>query len=77
MLPEQTGEQIVFVGGKDYLPLVVSLTSAVAGKKTIFYNSAYPPLAVGCVLKRYETSMRTNWHYQCANAFLDGAIKLT
>jgi hypothetical protein len=77
MLPAQTGEQIVFFGGKDYLPLFVSLTSTVAAKKTIFYNSAYPPLTVGCALKRYKTSMRTNWHYACANAFLDGAIKLT
>jgi hypothetical protein len=77
MLPDRTSEQIVFFGGKDYLPLFVSLTSAVSGKRTIFYNSAHPPLAVGCVLKRHETSMRTNWHYECANAFLDGGIKLT
>ena len=42
--------------------------------KTVFYNSAHVPQMPGYVLRRFETRTRTNWHYECANAFLDGAI---
>jgi hypothetical protein len=74
MLPPGTDEEIVFFGGKDYLPLFCSLTSPIRASKTIFYSSAHPPQASGCALKRFDTTTRTNWHYECANAFLDGAI---
>ena len=74
MLPDQTDEHILFFGGKDYLPLFCSLTGAIRSKKTIFYNSARLPQADGCTLERFETTTRTNWHYECANAFLDGAL---
>jgi hypothetical protein len=76
MLPDQTVEEIVFFGGNDYRLMFASLTSAIRTKKTIFYNSIYAPPATGCVLKRYETSKRTNWHYECADAFLEGTISL-
>ncbi len=72
MMPEDTREPIVFFGGKDYLPLFVALTSAVNARKTVFYNSAQVPPVPGCVLKRFETRTRTNWHYECARAFLTG-----
>lgn len=71
MLPNQTDEKIVFFGGKDYLPLFCSLTSGIRSQKTIFYNSARPLRAEGYVLERFETTTRTNWHYECANAFLN------
>jgi hypothetical protein len=74
MLPPEADEEIVFFGGKDYFPLFCSLTRAVKTRKTVFYNSAHAPQASGCALKRFETTTRTNWHYQCAGAFLDGAI---
>jgi hypothetical protein len=74
MLPDRTDEDIVFFGGKDYLPLFCSLTGAIRSKRTVFYNSANVPQAPGCALKRFETRTRTNWHYECANAFLDGAF---
>jgi hypothetical protein len=76
MLPEQTDDEIVFFGGKDYLPLFVTLTGAIRSKKTIFYNSIYPPQAAGCILRTYRTTTRTNWHYGCANAFMDERIAL-
>jgi hypothetical protein len=72
MLPDQTVEEIVFFGGSDYLVFFVKLTGTIRSKKTVFYNSIYAPQAAGCVLKRYDTIKRTNWHYDCANAFLDG-----
>jgi hypothetical protein len=74
MLPEEANEDILFFGGKDYLPLFCALTSATRGKKTVFYNSARTPQVTGCTLERFETSTRTNWHYECANALLDGML---
>jgi hypothetical protein len=72
MLPDQTDQEIVFFGGKDYLPLFCSLTAPVQTKRTVFYNSAVIPDVNGCILERFTTATRTNWHYECANAFLDG-----
>jgi hypothetical protein len=74
MLPNDADDQILFLGGKDYLPLFCSLTSAVRTKKTVFYNSAQRPQVTGCQLKRFETTTRMNWHYECANALIEGAI---
>jgi hypothetical protein len=71
MLPMSTVEPIVFFGGKDYVPLFCTLTKSAKGKRTVFYNSANPPVAVGCVLERFETATRTNWHYECAKNFLN------
>lgn len=72
MLPNGTQDDVVFFGGKDYLPLFCALTSAVQGRRTVFYNSGVEPAAAGCHLQRFETATRTNWHYECAKAFLDG-----
>jgi hypothetical protein len=74
MLPDDVRDEIVFFGGKDYLPLFCSLTSSINTKKTAFYNSACAPQVPGCALKRFETATRTNWHYECAHAFLAGKI---
>jgi hypothetical protein len=70
MLPRQCNEPVFFFGGKDYVPLFCKLTSEARGERTVFYNSAQPPLADGCILKRFETTTRTNWHYECAKQFL-------
>jgi hypothetical protein len=59
-------EPIVFLGGKDYLALFSSLTSSSRAERRVFYNSATTPSAPGCRLQRYETTLRTNWHYECA-----------
>jgi hypothetical protein len=74
MPPDQTDEDIVFFGSKDYIPLFYSLTSESRGKKTVFYNSAHVPQKNGYTLMRFETSTRTNWHYECANAYMDGSL---
>jgi hypothetical protein len=76
LLPADTDDDIVFFGGKDYTPLFCSLTRPMRTRKTIFYNSQSPPEAPGCVLERFATPMRTNWHYECARAFLAGKITL-
>lgn len=76
MLPDATREHIVFFGGKDYLPLFSRLTAAVSAKKSVFYNSAERPNIPGCEFRRFDTFTRTNWHYECVKAFLDGTIKV-
>jgi hypothetical protein len=76
MLPSNTREDIVFVGGKGYLPLFCSLTDAIRSKKIVFFNSEAVPLLDGCTLIRLETTTRTNWHYDCAKAILDGTIRI-
>jgi len=70
MLPITTSEPIIFVGGKDYIPFFVRLTSSINAPKTVFFNSRIPPEAPGCSLKQFETSTRTNWHYACARALI-------
>lgn len=72
-LPDDDDE-VVFFGGKDYLPLFCALTGGFRSPRIVFYNAQTPPAAPGCSLVRYETSMRTNWHYACAREFAAGAI---
>jgi len=74
MLPENSDEQIVFLGGKDYVGLFSELTRDHKGERVVFYNSATLPVAEGCMLKRYETTTRTNWHYECARALVAGNL---
>jgi hypothetical protein len=74
MLHVGTDEQILFFGGKDYLPLFTRLTAHVRAARTVFYNSATLPDAPGCRVVRFATKTRTNWHYECANALLRGEI---
>ena len=67
-----TDQPVLFFGGKDYVPLFCELTKHVSGPRTVFYNSARPPAAPGCLLHRFDTSTRTNWHYECVRAFVAG-----
>ncbi|MGH6824264.1 hypothetical protein [Methyloceanibacter sp.] len=70
LLPDDVTEPIVFFGGRDYVPLFCKLTNGLRSERLVFYNSQHAPEAPGCVLKRFRTTTRTNWHYECANAFL-------
>lgn len=72
MLPDD-GDDVVFLGGKDYLPLFCHLTAETRCMKTVFYNSVNrPDLPSGFDSVLYETRTRTNWHYECANALIRG-----
>jgi hypothetical protein len=70
MLPADTKHELLFLGGKDYIPLFCELTADIKTKRTVFYNSVHPPSAPGCVLAKFETTTRTNWHYECANTLI-------
>ena len=75
MLPANSSEDLYFFGGKDYVPTFCELTAGHRGQRIVFYNAASPPPAPGCRLQRYKTTTRTNWHYECVNAFIDGTLK--
>lgn len=67
-------EEIVFFGGKDYLPLFLSLTDGHARRK-VFFNSVVEPMPTeGVEFVRYRTTARTNWHYQCIADFVSGNV---
>lgn len=69
-LPADTAEPVIFFGGKDYVPLFCKLTVGITSKRTIFFNANRPPEAPGCVLERFPTTTKTNWHYECVKEFL-------
>jgi len=75
MLPEETAEDIVFFGGKDYVGLFCALTERVRGTRYLWFNSKVAPKAPGCELRRFHTRTRINWHYECARAFIAGKIQ--
>lgn len=74
MMPADTDEHVVFLGGKDYLPLFLSLTDRVRGPRTVVYRSVHEPYAPGCTLHRFETQTMTNWHYVAAEALIRGDL---
>ena len=73
--PMVAPEPIVFFGGKNYVPLFCELTKGAKGGRTVFYNSSRAPEAPGCLLERFVTTTRTNWHYECATQFAAGSLK--
>jgi hypothetical protein len=66
-IQENETDEVHFVGGKGYVPLFLDLTKSVANR-ILHYNSQTQPKAPGCQLKLFETTRRTNWHYDCAAA---------
>ena len=74
MLPADTDQPVVLFVSKGYVPLACELTEGIKGPKYLFYNSAAVPPAPGCVMRKYETTTRTNWQYECAKAFVRGEI---
>ena len=59
------------------MPLFAALTRSVKTEKLVFYNSKRSPVADGCVLKKFETRTRTNWHYECAATFVGNEPPIT
>ena len=76
MLPSDTTQPVVFFGGKDYVSLFCELTSRVQGPRSVFYNSNTAPKAPGCQTRKFNTNIRTNWHYKAARAFVAGHIDM-
>ncbi len=74
MLADDTADAVVFFGGQSYIKLFCELTGRVKGPRYIFFNSLNPPDAPDCHLRKYDTGTKTNWHYECAGAFMDGMV---
>jgi hypothetical protein len=74
MLPDKTNEELVFFGSRHYVPLFCELTEGFTGTRTVFFNTRSVPQARGCILRRFDTTTRTNWHYLCAKAFVAGKL---
>lgn len=74
MMEAGLDDQVVFFGGKDYVPLFCKLTESIKATKTVFYNSDSLPRTPGCKLQRYHTATKTNWHYKCASDFIEGKV---
>ena len=74
MLSAGTREPVLFLGGKDYLPLFDRLTNEILGPRIVFFNSATVPQIRNGRAVRFETSTRTNWHYKCAEELIDGNL---
>ena len=71
-LPSGIADSLVFFGGRDYIPLFCRLTANAKGHRTVFYAGS-GAAAPGCTLRRFGEPF-TNWHYQCARAFLEGEL---
>jgi hypothetical protein len=76
MLPVDTKQSIVFFGGKNYVPLFCSLTESVKSQKYLLYNSKTEPIVLDYKFIKFNTTRRTNWHYECVSAFIDGNITI-
>jgi len=68
-LPSDVTEPIMFFGGRDYVPWFCELTAKAEGQRTVFYAGS-EIVAPGCALRRFGKPF-TNWHYQCAKAFVN------
>ena len=67
MLPKDASHPIHFLGGKDYVSLFLRLTAGTGAERVIHYVGDYPPPPEpNCRVRRFETTRRTNWHYECA-----------
>lgn len=74
MIPTEPVGPVVFLGGKDYVGLFQALTTGSGTKRVVYYNSDVAPVARGCSCIRFETTTRTNWHYECGKALIAGGI---
>lgn len=75
-LPADCAGPVVFLGGRSYVTLFADLTQHVHAERMVYFASHLPPTAPGCRLVRYPTTVKTNWHYACANDLVRGALQL-
>lgn len=69
-------DDIIYIGGKDYLDLFYKLTSKLSNRKIIYYNSNIMPKNHdgNYIYRKYISNYPTNWHYQLADDICDGII---
>lgn len=74
MLPDGNEEPIMFFGSRPYVDLFCALTKHTRGRRVLWYNSYYRLMADGCDVRRFHPTENNNWHYECAQAFIDGKL---
>ena len=62
-------EDLLFFGGKDYLPLLCCLTQCYQGRRIVYY-SGNKPNCDDVEFVPYETSTRI-WYYECARRVME------
>ena len=72
-LPSSAAESIVFFGCRDYIPLFRKLTAKTKGNRMVFYAGRGLDVP-DCTLRRFGDPF-TNWHYQCAQAFVEDRLE--
>lgn len=74
-------EEVHFLGGRSYLGLFYSLLEEYKGPKVVYYRTKPDSKLndsikkkyysqVGFVYREYQTTISTNWHYDCAKKIL-------
>jgi len=74
MLPDSS-EPVLFFGSSEYVPLFASLTARIRAPRALFSRSQIMPVLPGISVIRFETTRRTNWQYDCVNAYLAGQLE--
>ncbi len=67
-------DDVVFLGGRDYLPLFLQLSAVVQGRRLVFTKGAIREPLSSCWVQEFRTARSTNWHYSCADALASGEI---
>lgn len=75
-LVSNDNDDIIYIGGKDYLDLFYKLTCKLSNRKIIYYNSNIMPKNHdgNYIYRKYISNYSTNWHYQLADDICDGVI---
>lgn len=69
-------DPLLFFGGSSYLGLFQQLTDSYHGPRIAWYNTRVTPTMPGVEMVRFETTARTNWHYQAVDAFVSGGLRV-
>jgi len=65
-------EPVLFFGGSAYLDFFARLIRDVDSPLVVFHVSEAAPDVPEARTIQYRTRRRTDWHYECAQAFLAG-----
>jgi len=74
-------EDLVFIGGRDYLELFYNLTQNLSNRKIIYFKGSHPTQpklkCENIIFRPYihsKPKIKTNWHYELANKISHGVI---
>lgn len=75
-LVSNENDDIIYIGGKDYLDLFYKLTCKMSNRKIIYYNSNIMPENHdgNYIYRKYLSNYPINWHYQLADDLSNGII---